>query len=643
METMGGQTWHVTALAQSRTAEHAAPGPAPRIEPADLPPGEQAPPPAVAATPPGPPLRLAVLLAFIMICVALLAWRLFYWQVLEHERLQKQAVSEQMREQILRPQAGMIYDSNGNILATSMAADFVAADLSVVADPELTAERLSPILGVPVAELQAKLTASADGYVRLSGKIGEQVRRQVAQLRLPGIQLEPTAQRVYPEGVLAAHILGFADGEGQAWYGLEDYYSTTITGHPGRIRAEMDTAGTEIGFGFRERAAPLDGYHLILTIDRTIQHFAERELQQTIEQHEAESGTIIVLDVTTGAILAMASHPTFDPNHYDRFEADLFRNPAISMPFEPGSTFKLVTVAAAIDLGLINPNTPYNDTGSVVIGGHTIHNWDGRSHGHTTVTALLQKSLNTGAIWVARLLGPKQFYHYVTAFGFGSRTGIDLQGEAPGQFRNFTEVGWTPSDLATNSFGQGLTATPLQLVSAIAGLANHGQRMRPYVVQARVDARTGEITTTAPAVSEQVVRPSTTRTMLQMMEAVAKRGETNYALVPGYRVGGKTGTASIPTSEGYDPELTIASYVGVVPLNAPKFAIFVKIDRPKGEPWGSVVAAPAFRKVAEQLMVYYRVEPSDPAGRQAAQRAEALKRQATPTPVPTVESASTDG
>lgn len=626
---------------------HAGEGPAASLpapmEPADLSPGTESLLPE-ALPPAGPPIRLAVLLAFIMICVALLAWRLFYWQVLQGEWLQEQASSEQVREQVLPPQSGVIYDSRGHILAVSVAADFVSADLSAVTDPGLTAEHLSPILGVPAAELRAKLTEAAGSYVRLSGKVDDHVRRQVLALRLPGIQLEPTAQRVYPEGTLAAHLLGFADGEGQAWYGLEDYYRKTITGHPGRIRAEMDNAGTEISFGLRERAAPLDGHDLLLTIDRTIQHFAEHELQRTLARHEAESGTIIVLEVTTGAILAMASHPTFDPNHYGRFEAELFRNPAISMPFEPGSTFKLVTVAAAIDLGLVNPHTTYTDTGSVTIGPHTIHNWDGRSYGHTTVTALLQKSLNTGAIWVAQLLGPQRFYRYITAFGFGSRTGVDLQGEAPGQFRNFTDAGWTPSDLATNSFGQGITTTPLQLVSAIAGLANHGQRMRPYVVKARVDPQTGEVAaTTAPVVLQQVVKPSTTRTMLQIMETVANQGETNYARVPGYRVGGKTGTASIPTSTGYDPELTIASYVGIAPIDVPRFAILVKIDRPKGVPWGSVVAAPAFRNIAEALMVYYRIQPSDPTGRQAAQRAAALKRQATPTPTPSGEGASNDG
>ena len=513
----------------------------------------------------------------------------------------------------------------GHVLAVSVAADFVSANLPAVADPGLTAERLSPIIGVPAAELRAKLTDTAGSYVRLSGKVDDRVRRQVLALQLPGIQLEPTAQRVYPEGTLAAHLLGFADGEGQAWYGLEDYYSSTITGRPGRVRTETDNAGTEIVFGRRESAAPQDGYDLILTIDRTIQHFAERELRLTLERHKAERGTVIVMEVATGAIVAMASHPTFDPNQYDRFEAGLFRNPAISEPFEPGSTLKLVTVAAAIDLGFVNPHTTYNDTGEVVVGPHKIRNWDDRAHGRTTVMGLLQKSLNTGAIWVAQVLGPQRYYRYVKAFGFGRLTGVDLQGEATGRLRSFTEPGWSPADLAANSFGQGITVTPLQLVSAVAALANHGQRMRPYVVQARVDAKTGEATdTTTPVVLQQVVNPSTSGTMLQMMEAAANQGETNYAILPGYRVGGKTGTASIPTVTGYDPELTIASYVGVVPIDAPRFAIFIKVDWPKGVPWGSVVAAPAFRNIAEALMVYYRIAPSDPAGRQAAKLAGPL-------------------
>ena len=595
----------------------------PRAEPVDVPPDEELPSPVVPPlSPAAPPLRLAILLAFIIICAVLLAWRLFYWQVLKHEELQAKAVSEQVREQILRPQSGVIYDSRGHILAASVAADFVSADLAEVDDPDVTAERLGPILGVPVAELREKLTAAAGNYVRLSGKIDDAVRRRVLALKLPGVQVEPTARRVYPEGTLAAHLLGFADGEGQAWYGLEDYYNSTIAGRPGRIRAEMDNAGTEIGFGFRERAAPEDGYDLVLTIDRTIQHFAERELQQSLAQHGAESGTVIVMDVRSGAILAMANYPTFDPNQYGRYPAALFRNPAISTPFEPGSTFKLVTVAAAIDLGLVNPGTTYNDTGSVTIGPHTIRNWNDRSHGQTTVTGLLQKSLNTGAVWVAQMLGPRRFYGYVEAFGFGSRSGVDLQGEEPGRVRSFTETGWTQSDLATNSFGQGISVTPLQLVTAASALANRGQRMRPYVVQARVNSKTGEeAERTAPAVVQQVVNASTAKMMLQMMEGVAERGETNYALVPGYRVGGKTGTASIPTANGYDPELTIASYVGIAPAESPRFAILVKIDRPKDAPWGSVVAAPAFRNIVERLMVYYRIRPSDPVGRRAAKLA----------------------
>ena len=434
----------------------------------------------------------------------------------------------------------MIYDARGNVLAVSVPADFVSANLSAVTDPGLTAERLSPIIGVPAAELRAKLTDTAGSYVRLSGKVDDRVRRQVLALQLPGIQLEPTAQRVYPEGTLAAHLLGFADGEGQAWYGLEDYYSSTITGRPGRVRAEMDNAGTEIVFGFRESAAPQDGYDLILTIDRTIQHFAERELRQTLERHEAERGTVIVMEVATGAILAMASYPTFDPNHYDRFEPELFRNPAISEPFEPGSTLKLVTVAAAIDLGLVTPHTTYNDTGEVVVGPHKIRNWDDRAHGRTTVTGLLQKSLNTGAIWVAQILGPQRFYRYVKAFGFGRRTGVDLQGEATGRLRSFTDPVWSQADLAANSFGQGIAITPLQLVSAVAALANQGQRMRPYVVQARVDAKTGEVAdTTTPVVLQQVVNPGTSGTMLQMMEIAANQGETNYATRPRLPRGGQ--------------------------------------------------------------------------------------------------------
>ncbi|HET6317094.1 MAG TPA: penicillin-binding protein 2, partial [Chloroflexota bacterium] len=362
--------------------------------------------------------------------------------------------------------------------------------------------------------------------------------------------------------------------------------------------------------------------------DRTIQYVAERELDRAIAQHQGSGGTVIVMDVKTGAVLAMASRPGFDPNKFDEFaqQTELFANPAVTLLYEPGSTFKIITMATALNERVVTPETTYTDNGVLSIGGFTIRNWDGKANGLTNMTQLLEKSSNIGASWVAlNKLGADRFYRYVAAFGFGQPTGIDLQGEGRGLVKDHRGRNWAEVDLATNSFGQAISITPLQLVTAVSAIANGGILMRPYVVRQVVDPATGKtVQETQPRIVRQVISREAATTLLGMLVNAAENGETRGTLVPGFRVAGKTGTAQIPdlVNGGYDPNWTIASFVGAVPADDPQFVILVKIDKPQDEPWGSLIAKPAFAIIGQEITRYKKLRPTEPI------------KTPTPSPVP---------
>lgn len=590
--------------------------------------------PAAPAVP-GRPLRLAFLFGFICLAALGISGRLAYWQVLKAAPLQQKIAAQHTLDEQVPARRGSIRDTNGDMLAGNLSVDYVYAVPNQVKKPEEAAVLLSPILGVPPEKLFELLSDKERTYVRLMGskRVPPEVSQQVAALHLAGIFLEPAASRVYPEKQLAAHLLGFVDAENQGWYGLEGQYEDIVGGRPGHIRAEKDTAGNEIGFSAREWQPPVDGQDLLLTIDRTIQYVAERELDRAIVQHRASGGTVIVMKPRTGEILAMASRPAFDPNVFESYgdHPEVFANPAVTNLYEPGSTFKIVTMAGALNEKVVSPETTYQDSGILHIGGYSIRNWDGKANGLTNMTQLLEKSSNIGASWVAFKEGKDRFYKYVTAFGFGQPTGIDLQGEAKGIVKNPNAKDWAEVDLATNSFGQAISVTPIQMVTAAAAVANGGIMMRPYVVKQVVDPQTHKaVRETQPQIIRQVITREAASTLLTMLWNAAENGETRGTLVPGYRVAGKTGTASIPVEGGYDPNLTIASFIGAVPANDPQFVVLVKIDKPTDEPWGSLIAKPAFAIIAQELTRYLKVptEVRPPAGTAPAPTS-------VPTPAPT--------
>jgi cell division protein FtsI/penicillin-binding protein 2 len=552
-----------------------------------------------------------------VLCALGIAGRLAYWQVAQAPVLQKKLNAQKTLDERVPAQRGRILDTNGDLLAGNLSVDYVYAAPGQIKDAAATAAKLAPALDTQPDALLPLLTDPDRAYVRLldGRKLSPDESARVSALRLPGIFLEPTTMRVYPDKQLAAHLLGFVDGDSKGWYGLEGQYNEVVGGQPGHIRAERDTAGNEIGFSDRQFQAPVDGQDLVLTIDRTIQYIAERELDRAIVQHKASGGSVIVMQPHTGEILAMASRPTFDPNTYRDYgdHTEVFANPAVTLQYEPGSTFKIFTMAGALNDKIVTPETTYNDTGIYSVGGYALHNWDGKANGITNMTQLLEKSSNVGAATVSARMGKDRFYRYVSAFGFGQPTGIDLQGEATGTVKNPASKDWGNVDLATNAFGQGISVTPIQIITAASAVANGGIMMRPYVLRGVVDPATGKVVQKGqPQIVRQIVTRETASTLLTMLWNAAENGETKGSLVPGFHTAGKTGTASIPVNGAYDDNLTIASFVGMVPAENPQFVVLVRIDKPTDEPWGSLIAKPAFSIIAQELTRYLKMPATEP-------------------------------
>jgi cell division protein FtsI/penicillin-binding protein 2 len=412
-------------------------------------------------------------------------------------------------------------------------------------------------------------------------------------------------------------VLGFVGQDNTGLTGLEADLDTVLGGTRGTVREERDGLGRRLAIGERNEIAPLPGANVVLTIDRYIQRLAEQELDRTINENKATGGTIIVAHPKTGEILAMASRPTFDITKLDLSDdskVTLYRNRALTDLYEPGSVFKLITTAAGIDSGTVTPNTWWYDSGALSVDTWTIRNWDLSANGPQNVQQMLSKSLNTGAAWVAQQMGPEVFYDYVDRFGFGKESGIGLSGEATGRVRTpeNDSANWRTVDMATNSFGQGVSVTPLQLAMAVCAIANDGLAMKPQIVKDVVYPSGAQPVQPEPL--GQVITPESAQTLQEMMGVVADSVSTHYLNVNGYDIGGKSGTANVATPDsGYKKDAYISSFVGLAPLEDPQIVVLVKIDEPKDLPWGTVVAAPAFGRIVEQTLAYLEVPPQDAA------------------------------
>jgi cell division protein FtsI (penicillin-binding protein 3) len=568
-----------------------------------------------------PVWRLRAVALVLAMAVAGLVARLAWLQVLQHPEYAAEAHGEHIGVRTLPAHRGAILDRNGYPLATSLDTWDIAVDRALWTDEATAlraAERLAPLLGRTPGEIFSATGSAATGTVTIARQVDYETGRAIAAQALPGVVVEPSSRRVYPEGDLAAPLLGFLGQDRTGLAGLEADLDDTLRGRPGRLWYERDSLGNPIPFGYRRQQDPTAGRDVVLTIDRTIQRMAERELDDAIRRTGAKGGTLIVLDPRTGAILAMVSRPAYTRAALDLDAPDamaLVRNRAVTDLYEPGSVFKLVTMAAALNEGKVTPGTTYIDTGSVIVGERVFRNWDYSANGPTTMTNVLVRSLNTGTVWLAdKVLGAATFYQYVRAFGFGTVTGSGLAGEAAGMYRLPTDDGWFRADLASNSFGQGISVTPLQIVNMVATIANGGTLMRPYVV--RETRGPDGIHATEPEAVRRVLTEATARSLRQMMREALEANP--LAQVPGYSAAGKSGTAYVPTvatgfrGDAYVEEVTIPSYVGFAPLDNPRIAMLVKLDQLSSADFGGVLTAPVFARLTRDILAYLRVPPDRP-------------------------------
>lgn len=533
--------------------------------------------------------------------------RLAWWQLVPRAEA-ADWFDEEDQPTVTSGTRGTISDSTGHYLAASTVTYKVAVSPSLLSNDqkEKLIPELASILGSTREEM-AKLLHETD-YAILGAELSDSVGRQIEALGTDAFNIEVNLRRVYPDGSLAAHVLGFVDYKGTGQYGVEQYYNRELRGVDGQWYGVSDPWGKQILVSLKGYTPAEDGADLVVTLDRNVQQMAEKILREGVEQNKATCGNMIVLDPRTGAVLALSNYPAYRPGAYwDVDTLDRYINTSMSAIHEPGSVFKPLTLAAALAERVIRPTDTYDDRGEIIVGQQRIWNSDRKAHGRTTMTELLGYSRNVGAAHVATILGSTRFYEMIRRFGFGETTGVDLAFEEEGIMRVPGDTDWHMSDLATNSFGQGISVTPLQVAAAYAAIANDGVLMRPYVVS---EIRGDDTTEVKEPFRVRRVIPSDTAQEITRLMADAVELGMKEAVLTGYRLAGKSGTAGIPDQEGYQSRHIIASFVGFGPVPDPRFVILVKLDRPREGYWGVEVAAPEFRRMAKFLVDYYGIPPT---------------------------------
>lgn len=549
-----------------------------------------------------------------------IAARLFYWQILRGEYLQAQAEGQHLRDIKVGALRGNIFYSDGSALASSNPSFNIFGLPKVVPshsklDLSYTLAKLLLNDGEEVDSLAKDILnkLSKDLYwVRLKEDLSLEEKKRIEKLQISGIGFEQTSRRFYPEGSSSAHLLGFVGsdtkGEDLGSFGLEGFYEGELKGVSGQLKFERDAVGIPILIGQFQTQEAKNGKNLTLNLDRTIQFIVEQALRQGIEKYGAKAAAAVVMDPKTGGILASASFPNYDPLKYFNFPKEYHKNPIVADQYEPGSTFKVLVMSAALNEDVVKPDTECDIcSGPIQIGGFSIRTWNNKYYPDTSMKDVIIHSDNTGMVFTGSKLGLDKFYQYIQTFGIGGPTGVDLQDESSPDLR--PEEQWREIDLATSSFGQGIAVTAIQMVTAVSAIANGGYLMEPHVVKIiSDDKRTFEI---KPKIVRQVIRESTAKIMTEMMVAAVSEGEAKWAKPKGFRIAGKTGTAQIPVEGHYDPNKTIASFVGFAPADDPKFVILVRYDQPSTSPYGSETAAPTFFEIAKQLFTYYKIAPTE--------------------------------
>lgn len=546
-------------------------------------------------------------LVLVLISLGLLAVgvRLIYLQVYAAPAYAEKAQAQRTRDIEIAPKRGTIYDREGDPLAVSREARTIYASPRFVTDATSTAEALAHVLGGDTDEYAERLQKDS-GFAYIARKVEVEQAEEIEALGLSGIGILKDSRRTYPSGELAAQVLGFVGTDGEGLWGLEQYYDGVLAGEAGSVLAERDPFGRPIPGGVMHYEDPVDGSDVVLTIDKDIQYTAQVSLQRAVEQWNAAAGSVVVINPRNGEILAMASVPAFNPNRFGDADPSLYRNRPVTDVYEPGSTFKSITAAAAIDAGLFGPESMFELPPTLKIGGRTIKEAHPRPTVNWSLTEIVTNSSNVGAVKLGMALGEKPLYDYLASFGFTEATGVDFPGEAVGYLPAVEN--WSATSIANIPFGQGVSMTPLQLGRALSAIANGGELVTPhFLLEAPEDSGVNGSWPKKRAISEEAA--AATR---EVMTAVITEGTGGAAAVDGYEVAGKTGTAQKARTDGrgYAPGKYIGSFSGFLPADDPQVLVIVIIDEPKGAIYGGVVAAPVFSEVASFAVSHLKIPPT---------------------------------
>jgi cell division protein FtsI (penicillin-binding protein 3) len=555
--------------------------------------------------------RLLQLFAFLAAWALVVLARLVQVQLVQHDYYVAKAQRQQEHTLALNPVRGAILDRHGRVLAESVSAESIYADPSLLADRAAAAKALAAALHQPLRELEGKLRSNA-GFVWIARQLPLSEAAEVKKLKLDGVYFLEEHRRSYPRESLAANVIGYAGVDGHGLAGIEHSFDSYVRGKAGKVTLLRDARRSNYLVGGEGANRPTDGNDVVLTIDSVVQFIAERALARAVDKYHAAGGSVTVMDPRDGTVLAMASAPTFDPNHFGDYGPAAWRNRGVQDMYEPGSTFKIITASAGLEEGVVTPSQILDcANGALSIGNVTIHEHGHNRYGLISFEDVMIHSSNIGAVRVGLALGQGRFYNWIRRFGFGERTGIQLPGEASGLVRRMER--WSQLSNASMSFGQEIGVTPLQLTAAVAAVANGGVRLPPRLVDRVVDGKGNLVYRPAKAEPVRVMSERTSAVLNEILKAVVARGTGQPAALAEHVVAGKTGTAQKADHGIYSADKVVASFVGYVPADRPRLVILAVIDEPKGAQYGGTVAAPVFKEVAESTLRYLGVPPSLPA------------------------------
>lgn len=532
--------------------------------------------------------------------------KLFYLQILTPVKVDNTLY---LKSRKLIPERGKIYDRNLTPLVLNQNSFLLYIEPKKINDQLKLVKFLSEKLEIPEASLEAKINPDKD-WIAIASQIDEDKKKEIENLKINGVGFQNQMKRYYPEASLSAHLLGFvgknSNGDDVGYFGVEGFYNQDLAGLPGILDSERDLFGRPIFIGVQNKVDPEDGRDLVLTIDKTVQEISKKRLLEGIEKYQAKQGCVIIAEPYTMAILSLVCLPDYDLEKYYLFTEEYFKNPVVSEVYEPGSIFKPLIMAAAIEEKKVKPQDTYDEKGPITIDKYQIKTWDNKYEGKISMTRILEKSSNVGMVYIGEKLGKDKIYQYLEKYGFGKITGIDIQGEISSYLK--PRSNWYEIDFSTVTFGQGIALTPIQMIRAFASLVNGGNLMRPYIVD-RILSPKGEIKI-KPKIEKKVISKNTSEIIKKMLVSTVENAEAKWDRPKDIKIGGKTGTAQVPIQGHYDPSKTNASFIGFVPADKPKFIALVMLKEPQTSPWGSETAAPIFFEIAKDLIVYYGIVPN---------------------------------